>query len=103
MKDFLHSWKLNLASARFRNKPIANKPSILPILFNEHGFVFDKANGTAIPMIKINDGNTKSAGLNPSQEGCFIHQAASGPLQSTTIIPNIVKPLTISKEFNLCF
>ena len=86
-----------------RKSPIAKRPMILPILLKENGFVLDIAKGTAISMMNTKEGNTKSAGLSPSQFGCFIHHGASGPLQSTIIIPTIVSPLKISNEFNLCF
>jgi hypothetical protein len=69
----------------------------------ENGLFLFNANGTAIPIMKTKDGKTKSAGLNPYQEGCLSHQGASFPLQSTMIIPTIVMPRKMSKEFSLCF
>ena len=86
-----------------RKSPIAKRPMILAILLRENGFVFDKARGTAIPIIKTNEGKMKSAGLSPFHYGCLIHQGASGPGQSTIIIPIIVTPLKVSKEFKRCF
>ena len=83
--------------------PIPIRPNILSTVFIEKGLVLDIANGTAIPIIKTNDGKTKSAGLNPFQLGCFSHQGASFDWQSTNIIPNIVSPRSTSSEFSLCF
>ena len=95
--------KSKFSSIRFITNPIAKSPSILRTVLSEKGLFLERAKGTAIPIMKTNEGNTKSAGLSPSQEGCFIHQGASFPLQSTIIIPIIVRPRKMSNEFNLCF
>lgn len=67
------------------------------------GLLFDIAKGTARPMINTNEGKIKSAGDKPFQFTCLMNQGASGPLQSTIIMPIIVSPLKISKELSLCF
>ena len=92
----------NYSSITFIASPIAKSPSILRTVLSEKGLVLERAKGTAIPIMKTNEGNTKSAGLSPSQAGCFIHQGGLGPLQSTIIIPIIVRPRKMSNEFSLC-
>lgn len=70
-------------------------------LLNLIGLFFESDKGTAIPSINKNEGKTKSAGATPFHWACRIIQGLSGPLQSTNVIPTIVKPLKISKAFNL--
>src|SRR5688500_19069642 len=74
-----------------RSTPNRNSFSLLP------GRI-EKLN--ALPTANRNDGNTRSANVNPNQGACTIHAGGSapGPGVLTRIIKNTVRPRNTSNE-----
>jgi hypothetical protein len=57
--------KVNFLAERLRKTPIAKSPTILKKLLSLKGLFLLIASGTAIPIIKRNEGKIRSAGVRP--------------------------------------
>lgn len=62
-----------------------------------------KAKGTASPIMNKKEGKTQSAVVRPSQSVSLNGQitALKSPIESTQIIPTMVRPLNTSKQISL--